>query len=356
MSYVLSGIGSYAGFGAADLSVITTVLRQGSSGPAVQAWDEFLGVPPAPPSFPFGPKTFAATVAFQKAHGLTADGVVGAATLAAAKAAQAGGGGGAPASAPPGELPGMTPGGGMIVPAGGGGGGAVAPVPSVSPSGSPIDKAKAWWAAQPNTTHYAIMGGAGVLVLGLVFLAMSGGKKKPVTAKPNRRLSQRDKSDMMIIGQMEKRIPVHFDPLTGKRLSERRLKSLKKRAATSYLLATHSFSMNRSRKRRPKYRANRSRRACAPMKAKVRTCHCTPPKKYRRKGATARSDYAFPECYMYPIRFRKKGKVQHQLTAKHIRAAASRIGKFGRRYPPAVRKRIKGRIQAAERQYGIGRR
>jgi hypothetical protein len=64
------------------------MLRVGSKGPDVVEWQMFLkehgyfkaGVAPS-----FGPKTYAATVGFQKDYGLGADGIVGPATRAVAK-------------------------------------------------------------------------------------------------------------------------------------------------------------------------------------------------------------------------------------------------------------------------------
>jgi LPXTG-motif cell wall-anchored protein len=114
--------------------------------------------------------------------------------------------------------------------------------------------------------------------------------------------------------------------------------------------------------RRRRYRANRlataygksGRRLCSAWKGKVPTCRCTAPKKYRRLGATARSDYAFPECYMYPIRFRAGRKVKARLTAKHVRNAATRFGRFHKRYPKPVARRIAARIRKAATKYGIG--
>lgn len=57
------------------------MLRVGSKGPDVVAWQKVVGVTP---DGDFGPKTDAATRAWQRAHGLTPDGIVGPKTLAAA--------------------------------------------------------------------------------------------------------------------------------------------------------------------------------------------------------------------------------------------------------------------------------
>jgi peptidoglycan hydrolase-like protein with peptidoglycan-binding domain len=99
---------------------------------------------------------------------------------------------------------------------------------------------------------------------------------------------------------------------------------------------------------RTRYRRNGQKRK------RRRGARKSAPKRYRSKGATARSDYAYPERWGYPIRFRKKGKVRKRLTKSHIRAAASRFGKYASRYPKTVRRRIAARIRKAERRYAIG--
>jgi peptidoglycan hydrolase-like protein with peptidoglycan-binding domain len=59
-------------------------IQQGSSGPAVVAWQKIIGVTA---DGQFGPQTAAATKTWQAAHGLVADGVVGPRTWAAAQGA-----------------------------------------------------------------------------------------------------------------------------------------------------------------------------------------------------------------------------------------------------------------------------
>jgi len=78
-------------------------------------------------------------------------------------------------------------------------------------------------------------------------------------------------------------------------------------------------------------------------------CRFTPPKSYRKLGATKRSDYAFPECFKYPVKM--KGPKQ---TKAHIRTAASRFGKHKNRLPPAIRAAVAKRIDAAKKQHHIG--
>jgi len=55
-------------------------LRQGSTGADVALWQDIIGVPS---DAKFGPATVTATKAWQKAHNLTADGIVGPASWAA---------------------------------------------------------------------------------------------------------------------------------------------------------------------------------------------------------------------------------------------------------------------------------
>lgn len=65
------------------------VLQAGMGGGDVAAWQSFLirlGEDPGEPDGDFGPRTLAATRAFQGSHGLADDGVVGPATLARALA------------------------------------------------------------------------------------------------------------------------------------------------------------------------------------------------------------------------------------------------------------------------------
>ena len=109
-------------------------------------------------------------------------------------------------------------------------------------------------------------------------------------------------------------------------------------ATAGYLaMGRGSYKPNPGRRRK-----RRRAKACAALKS-VGTCRCGPPKKYRRLGATRRSQYALPECFMYPI-----------MDARHVRTAASRFGKYRRRYPKHVQQTIARRIDTAKRRFGIG--
>lgn len=86
----------------------------------------------------------------------------------------------------------------------------------------------------------------------------------------------------------------------------------------------------------------RSRLSCQAAPS-VPSCRCAPPKKYRKSGARTAGDYAFPECFMYPVH-----------TAKYTRAAASRFGKFGGNVPTVFRGKVRRRIERAKKRFGIG--
>jgi peptidoglycan hydrolase-like protein with peptidoglycan-binding domain len=345
----LLGMGLYGLFGLGAF-VGSPKLSPGSTNVAlIKQLQVFLGQLKANglPDGSFGPKTTTAVAAFQSSHGVPATGIVDAATWAAIDAAIAAGapaaGGGAPGAAVPasgggtaalpacpagthftgmspagaqlceqdvatptvGVGPGQTidtgpgPGGGAATTAGGGGG--------TTPSGggpllvaTPFHRITSWWAAQSTPMKGGVVAG-GVLAVVLLAMAFGGG---PTPAR---------------------------EPYTG----------------------TATATPNRRRRRRKKTMKANGRRRRGGRKPKGG--HRVAPAKYRRMGATARSDYAYPAGFMYPIRFHKGRKVKRRTTIKHIRAAAARFGKFARRYPSHVRKTIRARIAKAERQYHIGR-
>ena len=72
--------------------------------------------------------------------------------------------------------------------------------------------------------------------------------------------------------------------------------------------------------------------------------HLTPPKEYRKGGATSRSEYADPSRYKYPVD-----------NEKHARAAMSYFSKPKNHgmYSGAERKSIARRIVRAARKFGI---
>lgn len=82
-----------------------------------------------------------------------------------------------------------------------------------------------------------------------------------------------------------------------------------------------------------------------PRKAKMANVphRKTAPKRYRKTGATKRSDYAWPKGFAYPI---------HK--AKYVRAALGRFGKYKSRYPSAVRRTIAKRLNMAKKRFSIG--
>jgi hypothetical protein len=79
------------------------------------------------------------------------------------------------------------------------------------------------------------------------------------------------------------------------------------------------------------------------MRKAGRKCPAKPPAKYARKGARQRSQYAFPECYGWPIHNRV-----------HVIAAKAKFTRFGGRLPPAIRKQVEGRISKASKRLGLG--
>lgn len=119
------------------------------------------------------------------------------------------------------------------------------------------------------------------------------------------------------------------------------------------------YMLSGSRKATPNRRltaaqkASRKRKALQPGRAKrrhaarqdVKQCRYGPPAKHRRSGATQRSDYALPECWMYPIHDRK-----------HVLAARRYFTRFKRTYPRDVQQAIERRIAARERLMGIAQR
>lgn len=78
----------------------------------------------------------------------------------------------------------------------------------------------------------------------------------------------------------------------------------------------------------------------------------SPPKKYRKLGATAASDYAWPEDFMYPVRFHKPdGTMNAAKTRSHIIAAKAFFTRYKNRYPAKVRRTVAKNINAAAKWY-----
>jgi hypothetical protein len=70
--------------------------------------------------------------------------------------------------------------------------------------------------------------------------------------------------------------------------------------------------------------------------------HASPPKRYRKLGATRPSDYAYPARFMYPIHDRQR-----------VVAAKGYFAKHKRSYPKPIRDQIAGNINKAARRFGL---
>lgn len=77
------------------------------------------------------------------------------------------------------------------------------------------------------------------------------------------------------------------------------------------------------------------------------TCWKKPRTKYVKLGAVKRSDYAYPECWAYPIH--GKGPWTRRLVPRAIKWFRVHQGK----YTPSVRAKIAARIEAAARKLGL---
>lgn len=95
-------------------------------------------------------------------------------------------------------------------------------------------------------------------------------------------------------------------------------------------------------------RASR-RRGSAKSKRGGATCWTKPRTKYTRMGATHRSDYAYPECWAYPVKSHRSKKTSKLL----VSAAAKWFRVHGEKYSPSVRAKIASRIDAAARREGV---
>ena len=77
------------------------------------------------------------------------------------------------------------------------------------------------------------------------------------------------------------------------------------------------------------------------------------PAKYRRLGATRRSDYAYPDAFKYPLVFRTGGRVDYDTSRKHIAAAKGYFTKHKHRYQMAMRQVIARNINKAAKRFGL---
>jgi hypothetical protein len=180
-------------------------------------------------------------------------------------------------------------------------------------------------------------------------------RKKRWTAKDKKRVAQHVAA-MVAFGRastsdiaLAKRSGIHAGAMTIRRAS--RAETIPAERAPSRSMPKAWFNKgNKETRASKRYVAGQFRRVpgLAAYVAKGQ-CRFTPPKSYRKLGATKRSDYAFPECFKYPI----KMKVTKH-TKAHIRTAASRFGKHKARLPPAIRAAVAKRIDAAKKQHHIG--
>lgn len=149
---------------------------------------------------------------------------------------------------------------------------------------------KAWWAQQPTAVK-ATLGVSAVALAGMLLFAAT--RKAPARMTPNKR---------------------------GK----------KRKASKS------------SCKMHPNRAVKRPRISCQAAPS-VPSCRCSPPKRYRKTGATRAKHYAFPECFMYPVH-----------SPQYVRTSASRFGKFSEDIPTQFRGKVKARIRKAKKKFGIG--
>lgn len=211
---------------------------------------------------------------------------------------------------------------------------------------SPSTGLVAWWSAQDTSVKVLLGASVAAVALGAILAFQSPPKAK---ATPNRlRKRKAKKNPPYAIYRTEETRQLHshepFDRIEDAvRHAERdaREKGGKfvvydegKQGYGAKGRFVAMFTPNRSVKRRAK--------TCQ-VAPSVPSCRCEPPKKYRKTGATRRSDYAFPECFMYPI---------HK--PQYVRTAASRFGKFSDNIPTLFRGKVKKRIRQAEKKFGIG--
>jgi hypothetical protein len=84
------------------------------------------------------------------------------------------------------------------------------------------------------------------------------------------------------------------------------------------------------------------------------SCRTHAPPKYAQLGFTRRSDYAYPECWMYPVGG-PSFSGDPESARKHTRSAASRFGADRKNVPAADRAAVEKRIDLAKRRWDIGR-
>ncbi|MHC4984855.1 MAG: peptidoglycan-binding domain-containing protein [Planctomycetota bacterium] len=187
------------------------------------------------------------------------------------------------------------------------------PVPPkpVPPPPPPPPAPAGFWAQRSDTEKLVMVAGAGLGVLLLVGLAAGGRKRQTARLTPNRRRRRKRRR------------------ARANRASPKKSKSRRRKAAKSY----------------PKGKAIvlRKSKTGRTLKKGKRWGRLQPAKKYRRRGMVRKSQYAWPDGYMYPV-----------ASKKFCKAAASRFGQNKKRYPMHVRRTIAKNINKCKKRFGIG--
>jgi len=217
----------------------------------------------------------------------------------------------------------------------------VAPPPGAPPAVPPPAPTLAQrWARLGTAPKVAVAVAAGAAVL-LIAKAASG------------REPRRANSSALFMSREEQQLARQLAQAREMGLTKRDVKELYRRHPARYRALAQAFGIDAPRRRNRDTRPIRPRlqqRAtldCAAQQ-KIKNCHCSPPAKWRRKGATKKSDYAIPECFMYPLKFNGR------YSRSNVASAARYIGVYGRTYPRAVTERAVAAIARAADAVGMG--
>ena len=211
---------------------------------------------------------------------------------------------------------------------------------------SPWGRFVSWWNA--SWTNKALVVG-GVVAAGLVVRGVVRRSYRPNRTLTTRRAKLTKTKKHRPPKSAPRSVSWFYDPLATKTVREVSRPVLREGVSAHDLgrlaeLELLGYRPNRGRRRSGKFAVPTTARAGRIMTWRGHKFgHLTAPKKYRKIGATQPKHYGWPHGFMYPL-----------VDAKHVRLAASRLGKHGRRYPPVVRAVIARRIDAAKRHFGIG--